>query len=60
MKYDKMSLILEGELQFPSLVEKNDLVIGEEPSLKEKQVKKKHLELMVENVLVELKTSISP
>ena len=54
MKYDKMSLILEGELQVPSLVEKNDLVIAEELSLKEKQVEKKHLELIVENVIVEV------
>ena len=52
MKYGKMSLILEGELQFPSLVENNDLAITEEPSLKEKQVEKKHPELIIENVLV--------
>ena len=54
MKYDKMFLILKGELQVPSLVEKNDLTIAEEPSLKEKQVEKKHLELIVENVLVKV------
>ena len=52
MKYDKMSLILEGELQVLSLVEKNDLAIAEESSLKEKQVEKKHPELIIENVLV--------
>ena len=40
MKYDKMSLILEGELQDPTLVEKNELAIGEELLLKEKQVEK--------------------
>ena len=52
MKYGKMSLILEGKLQVPSLVENNDLAITEEPSLKEKQVEKKHPELIIENVLV--------
>ena len=52
MKYDKMSLILGGELQVLSLVEKNDLAIAEESSLKEKQVKKRHSELIIENVLV--------
>ena len=54
MKYDKMSLILEGELQDSTLVEKNELAIDGELLLKEKQVKKKHLELIVENVLVEV------
>ena len=54
IKYDKMSLILEGESQVPSLVEKNDLAIVKEPSLKEKQVEKKHPKLIVENVLVEV------
>ena len=54
MKYDKMSLILEGELQVPSFVEKNDIVIAEELSLKEKQVEKKHLELIVEKKHLEL------
>ena len=34
------------------MVEKSDLAIAEEPSLKEKQVEKKHPELIVENVLV--------
>ena len=40
MKYDKMFLILEGELQVLSLIEKNDLAIVKVPSLKEKQVEK--------------------
>ena len=40
MKYDKISLILEGELQDPTLVEKNELAIDEELLLKEKQVEK--------------------
>ena len=52
MKYDKMSLILEGELQDLSLVEKNELAIDEELLLKEKQSENKHLELIIENVLV--------
>ena len=52
MKYDKMSLIFEGELHVPSLVENNDLVIAKEPSLKDKQVEKKHPGLIVENVSV--------
>ena len=50
MECDKMPLVLEGKLQVPTLVEKNELAIDEEPSLKEKQVEKKHLELIVENV----------
>ena len=54
MKYDKMSLILEGELQDLTLVEKNELAINEELLLKEKQVEKKHLEVIIENVLVEV------
>ena len=49
---EKMLLVLEGELQVPSLVEKNDLVIAEELLLEEKNVEKKHLELIMENVLV--------
>ena len=49
---DKMPLVLEGELQVPSLVEKNDLVIAEELLLEEKNVEKQHLELIMENVLV--------
>ena len=54
MKCDKMPLVLEAELQVPSLIEKNDLSITEDLSLKEKQVEKKHSELIVENVLVEV------
>ena len=50
----KMPLVLKGEFQDPSLVEKNDLAIAEESLLKEKQVEKKHLKLIVENVLVEV------
>ena len=34
------------------MVEKNELAIEVEPSLKDMQVKKKHLKLIVENVLV--------
>ena len=49
-----MSLIIEGELLVPSFIEKNDLAIVEEPSMKEKQVEKKHPELIIENVLVEV------
>ena len=41
MEHEKMSLILEGELQVLSL--------------KDKQVEKKHSELIVENVLVGVK-----
>ena len=36
-----MPLVLEGEFQVPSFVEKNELAIDEEPSLKEKQFEKK-------------------
>ena len=50
----KMPLVLKGDLQDPSLVEKNELAIDEELLLKEKQVEKKHLELIVENFLVEV------
>ena len=60
MECDKMPLVLEGELQNSILVEKNELVSDEELSLKDKQVEKEHSELKVENVLVRLKTSISP
>ena len=49
---DKMPLVLEGELLVPSLVEKNDLAIVEELLLEEKKVEKKHLELIMENILV--------
>ena len=52
MECDKMPLVLEGEFQVPSLVEKNKLAIEEELSLKEMQVKKKHLERIIEHVLV--------
>ena len=51
MKYDKISLILEEELQDPTLVEKNELAIDEELLLKEKHVEKKHLKLIVEKYL---------
>ena len=54
MECDKLSLILERKFQVLSLVEKNDLAIAEEPSLKEMQVEKKHPELIIENVLVEV------
>ena len=47
-----MPFILNGEFQDPSLVEKNELVIEVEPSLKEIQIEKKHPELKIENVLV--------
>ena len=59
MECDKVPLILEGEFQDPSLVEKNEFAIKVELSLKEMQVEKKHPELIVENVLVGLKSSIS-
>ena len=49
---DKMTLVLEEELKNPTFVEKNELVIDEEPLLKEKQVEKQHLDLIMENVLV--------
>ena len=49
---DKMPLVLEGELQVPSLVEKNDLVIAEDLLLEEKNVEKQHPQLIIENVLV--------
>ena len=52
MECDKMPLVLEGEFQVLPFVEKNELAIGKEPSLKEKQVEKKHPELIIENVLV--------
>ena len=54
MKYEKMSLILEGELQDPTLVEKNEFAIDEEQSLKEKQVEKQHPKFIMENVLVKV------
>ena len=52
MECNEMSLVLEGELQNPTLVEKNELAIDEEPLLEEKQVEKKHPELIMENALV--------
>ena len=36
MECDTMTLVLEGELKNPTLVEKNELAIDEESSLKEK------------------------
>ena len=54
MEYEKMSLILEGELHDLKLVENNELASEEESSLQEKQVEKEHPELIVENVLVEV------
>ena len=51
---DKMPLVLGGKFQVLSLVEKNDLAVAEEPSLKEMQVEKKYHKLLVENVLVEV------
>ena len=54
MECDKMPFVLEEELQDPTLVENNELSIDEELLLKEKQVEKKHPELIVENVLVEV------
>ena len=53
-EYDKMPLVFEGEFQVPSLVEKNELAMVEEPSMKEMQVEKKHSKLLVENVLIEV------
>ena len=41
-------------MQDSTLVEKNELAIDEELLLKEKQVEKKYMELIVENVLVEV------
>ena len=51
MECDQMPLVFEGQLQDPTLVEKNKLAIDEEWSLKDKQVEKKHPKLIVENVL---------
>ena len=47
-----MPLVLEGEFQKSTFVEKNALAIDQEPLLKEKQVEKKHMELIIENILV--------
>ena len=52
LECNKVPLILEGEFQVSSLVENNALSSEEEPVLKEMQIEKKHLELLVENVLV--------
>ena len=57
---EKMPLVLEGELQDPTIVENNELVIDEEPLLEEKQVEKQHLELIMENVLVRVKDFYFP
>ena len=57
---DKMPIILEGELQNPTLVDNNELVSDEEPSLKEKQVEKEHPELIIENFLVGIEDFNSP
>ena len=54
MECDKMPLVLEGEFQVLSLVEKNELANEEEPSLKEMQVGKKHPKRIIENVLVRI------
>ena len=42
MECDKIPLVFEGELQEPTLVEKNELAIDEEQLLEEKQVEKQH------------------
>ena len=47
-----MPLVLEGEFQNPTFVEKNVLTIDKELLLKEKQVEKKHPKLIIENILV--------
>ena len=60
MKFDKMSLILEGEFPDPTLVEKTELAIDEELSFKDKQIEKKHLELIIENVLVRVEDFYFP
>ena len=52
MEFDKLPLVLEVELQEPTLVEKNKLAIDKDPSLKEKQVEMKYPKLIIENVLV--------
>ena len=52
IEYKKMPLILKEELQNPTFIEKNVLAIYEELLLKEKQVEKKHPELIIENILV--------
>ena len=57
---DKMPWVLERELQDPTFVKKNEFSIDEESLLKEKQVEKKHPELITENVLVEVEDYHSP
>ena len=52
MECDKMSLVLEGELQDLTLAKKNELAIEKEQSLKDKKVEKKHLKLIMENIIV--------
>ena len=52
MECNKITLVLEEELQKSTLVEKNEFAFDEELLLKEKQVEKQHLELIMENVLV--------
>ena len=52
MECGKITLVLEEELKNPTLVEKKEFSIDEEPLLKEKQVEKQHPELIMENVLV--------
>ena len=52
MECHKTPLVIEGELQELTLVEKNELAMDKEPSLKKEQVEKKHLKLIIENVLV--------
>ena len=45
-------MVLEGEFQEATLVEKNELAIDEEQLLEKKQVEKQHPELIIEKVLV--------
>ena len=52
IEFEKMPLVLEGVLQDPLLIEKNELASDEESSLNEKQVEKQHPELIMENVFV--------
>ena len=54
MECDEVPLILEEEFQDLSLIKKNELAIEEDPSLKNMQVEKKHPEIIIENVLVEV------
>ena len=52
MEFDKMPLVLEGELKELTLVKKNEPVVDEELSMNEKQVEKQHPKLIMEKVLV--------